>query len=108
MPPDERYAIEKLWVAVQTLAAGTGDIRERLFDASAPHLVVLDPQDFPEDLRTEFESVTSALTWLPAEEEDGGTLRSTVGRMSEAEARRTALRIVALFYAMVNRFPEAR
>ena len=83
-------------------------MRERLFDASAPHLVVLDPQDFPEDLRTEFESVTLALMWIPTEEGDEGALRSTVARMSEAEARRTALRIVALFYAMVNRFPEAR
>jgi len=102
------YTIEKVWKAVDTLASGTASLRQRLYDAHISSLHVLEASDFPDALKQEFEAIEEALTWIPVDREDEGTVAFTTNAMSDDEAKRLATRMVSLFYEMVNRYPDSR
>jgi hypothetical protein len=97
----QRFAIEKLYLAVSTLV-GTGSVRERLAEAYLQHLSPVSRSDFPEELREEYREIVTALSWVPVEYEGKGKLRSTIHAMSEEEAVLLAQRLVSLFYDLAE------
>ena len=94
---DGSYAWEKLFLAVETLASGTGPLYERLDDAYAYHLGLLRPDyHFPwPNLETEF---------LMIVEKFG--LHNDRSSWSEDDMRKTAKRIVSLYNAVTRRLPR--
>ncbi len=102
---DVNYTYEKLMVAVSTLT-GPGDIRARLLDAFISALHVLGSNDFPEELRDDWLEIMQALTWLPAER-DEGTAQRTVEAMSDDEAREVASQVFSLFLQVAERYCRA-
>jgi hypothetical protein len=100
-----RYAIEKLYLTICDLV-GTGEVRERLHNAYISHLVAVSPDDFPEPLRDQYQSIHEALTWQPPEHRGQGKLRPTINSMSEEEAVMLGQRLVSLFWDMVKLHPD--
>ena len=99
---DVNYTYEKLMVAVSTLT-GPGDIRARLVDTFISGLHVLGPNDFPEELRDDWAGIKRALTWLPAEGNEG-TAQRTIEAMSDDEARKVASSVFSLFLQVAERY----
>ena len=97
----QRFAIEKLYLAVSTLV-GTGSVRERLAEAYLQHLFSVSHRDFPEELREEYREIVTALSWVSVEHERKGTLRSTIIATPEEEAVLLARRLVSLFYDLAE------
>jgi len=93
------YAVEKFGVAVRALV-GAGDVRLRLYEAYES-ILPLQPRDLPEHLRSEFIEVKEALSLMPPEQEDQGTLSATLRAMSDEEADRLAKRFYEI-YDQVN------
>ncbi len=92
---------EKLGEAVETLASGTGVLRQRLYDAYRP-LGVLDPARLVDEhvgLAQGLEDLKYAFTCLPASEErlDLGTLYGTLNSLDKDEAQTLAQRVVGLY-----------
>jgi hypothetical protein len=73
-----------LGMAVQELV-GTGDIKERLYEA-AKEIALLSPDQMPEYLRDDFLELRERLNWLLPEEEGLGRVPATMMAMSDAEA----------------------
>ncbi|PLS84870.1 MAG: hypothetical protein CYG60_15625 [Actinobacteria bacterium] len=94
-------AREKLGEAVQTLASGTGPLRQRLYNCYRD-LGVLDPArlaDEHEGLAQGLEELKNAFTWLPASDErpDLGRLYGTLDALDKDEAQKLAQRVVGLY-----------
>jgi hypothetical protein len=93
--------VAKLASAVDELQ-GSGYVRERLYNACMKGLAVLFPDDFPDDLRGEYEQILEALSWLPPEgETDAGMVETSINAMSTEEAKSLVRRISA-FYTRAN------
>jgi hypothetical protein len=91
---------EQLEGATLSLAR-SGTIKDRLADAYRNHLALLDAEDLPEGLRTEFRACHAALTReRPQRGEDA--VRATVRKMSTLEADELACSVVRLFAAVVR------
>jgi hypothetical protein len=103
----QRYAIEKLHLAVSTLV-GTGNVRDRLAEAYLRHLSPVSARDFPEELREEYREIITAFSCVPVEYEGQGTLRSTLNAMSDEEAVMLARRLVGLYYDLVEYYFDGR
>ena len=89
--------LDLLQQAITTLSQG-GSIKDRLADAYATHLIQLDVDDLPEQLRSEFESMCAAMCRerpLPRE----SAIRASVRKMSNEEASRHAELVVRIFAA---------
>lgn len=83
------YVREKLFVAVDTLATGTGSIQKRITDAWVSALMRLKAEDFlPED--------RDVFTALRDQMVGHGTFEEATARMSDDEAHEHARRIVEL------------
>ena len=90
------YAHEKLLVAVQSLATGTGRINERLRGAVLSFIPLI-PDDFPEvELRRKFMGVVDDLTFQQAKGNEGN-IAATLGITSEEDASAIARRIFELY-----------
>lgn len=90
------YAHEKLLVATQILATGTGRINDRL-RLAALSIVTLKPDDFPEgELRRKFRGVMDDLTFQQAKGNEGN-IAATLGITSEEDASAIARRIFELY-----------
>lgn len=91
----EDYIRERLARAVQALATANGALPERLFSASL-EVSTLHPRDFvDEESRAEFGAIREMFTRRePIANE--GRVRATLTRMSHAEARAVAERILDL------------
>ena len=91
----EDYVRERLARAVHALATVDGALSERLFSASL-EVSTLHPRDFvDEESRAEFGAIREMLTRRePLANE--GRVRATLARMSRAEARAVAERILDL------------
>jgi hypothetical protein len=85
---------QRLWQAVQALAASTEPIQERLYWAGM-YLAPLLPDDFEDADRPEFLGVMDALNAREAAG-DEGTLKATTATMSDEDAVAIAGRILAL------------
>lgn len=87
--------LDLLQQAAVTLAQG-GAIKDRLAEAYASHLIQIDPDDLPDHLRAEFESLCAAMRRerpLPRE----SAIRASVRKMSNEEAARHAAAVVKVF-----------
>jgi hypothetical protein len=103
----QRYAIEKLHLAVSTLV-GAGSVRERLAEAYLQHLTPVSAKDFPEEFRDEYREIITALSSVPVEYEGQGRVRSTLNAMSDEEAVLLARRLVGLYYDLVEYYFDGR
>lgn len=90
------YTWEKLHGAVAGMATSTESLQDRLMGA----FLVFHPlraEDFPEgELRASFQDIKHALTWRPAQG-DEGTVRATTLQMGDQEARDLIEKIVSLY-----------
>jgi hypothetical protein len=92
------YIWEKLYVAVDTLAASSGSIQERLEGAYISALVRLEPKDFQGELRSRFVALTAALTSGPAAPAGNqGTVAAATRALSDERAAELAHEIVSMF-----------
>lgn len=72
------YLVEKLTNAMSALATGEGDIRSRL-EVTYLCTCSLNPEDFPSDLRSKWESIQSRLTKRdPLCSSQGSVIRGSV------------------------------
>jgi hypothetical protein len=84
-----------------------GSLKDRLIEAYTHHLEDLDPQSMPEGLRSEFESLHSAMhsaAPLPRE----CVIRASVRKMSILEVRAHAALVVRSFAALARTDQQAR
>ena len=63
---DLSYTWEKLYLAVNAMAASNRSIQDRLASAHF-HVDVLRSEDFPEDLQERFKNIVATLTAVQAE-----------------------------------------
>ena len=79
--------------AATAILASTGPIKHRLFEAYRSHLLGLDQEDLPKEIREEFSSVSSCMSCVrPLRGETAE--QATVRKMSDSEAGQVAVRIV--------------
>lgn len=91
------YTWEKLHVAVLILASSTGSIQERLCDAYTSSLIRLhEPNDFPKDMRNDFEEITRELTAVEPSGNEGSVQAST-NAMTDIKASTIAEKIVSMY-----------
>lgn len=83
-------AHEKFSRAASTLATSPKDLKERLFDA-AGHVVALEPEEMPDEMRVDFLGLRQQLTSGPPV--PGGSLRTTIDLLSIDEAANIAAAI---------------
>jgi hypothetical protein len=91
-----RHAREKLYLAASSLATKDGSVRERLKSAGLT-LITMHPDGVPPEHLAEFESIRTALTTDPAENEGEGTLHATLRNMTAEQGCAIAERIFELF-----------
>ena len=100
--PNARYALEKLFQAVDTLVTGSGRVHERLGTA-AMKLLPARPGDIPyDDLRRAFVGVIDDLTYAKAQGDEGRIL-ATLKLTDDEDARAIARRILNLYIDLDER-----
>lgn len=78
-----------------------GSIKDRLANAYATHLIQLDPEDLPEEVREEFSILCAAMRReIPQPRESA--IRASIRKMSNEEATRHATRVVGIFKDMAR------
>ena len=93
-------AWEQLFDATVVLAS-SGPIKQRLVDAYRTHLVTLDRDELPKELREEFCSLSNCMCAVrPLRGESAE--QATVRKMSDIEASQVAARIVNMLGAVVR------
>ena len=99
------YAIEKLYLAVLGLMAGTGEIHQRL-ESAANTLHTLDAtRDFPTDLQGRFTALWDSLTREEAESKGEGRIRATIRKMTPDDAAKLAEQIFDLYFGSLGITP---
>lgn len=90
------YTWEKLFVAVEGMARSQESLQDRLMGAFLCfHLLRED--DFPKgELRDAFHDIKHALTWRPAQG-DEGTVKATTQQMTDQEASELIGKLVSLY-----------
>jgi hypothetical protein len=101
---DIRYAWEKLFRAVESLASGTGSIQDRLYNTCVSHLGGLRPDIFPQEIRDEFEDLWEIVTKIQPLHSDQGSLKTTIEALSEDRARKLAERLVSMFSRVAQQY----
>jgi hypothetical protein len=78
------------------LLAGAGPVKQRLADAFRTHLVELDVEELPRELRAEFRSLSALLTSGRAV---GGSsvIDATVRKLSEVQAAAYSGRLIGMY-----------
>jgi hypothetical protein len=93
---DYGYGREKLFLAVNSLATGTGSIQERLENVAIGWLGL--PSSFPDllpaDLMPELKAILDELTKVQGEE---GAIRATARAISDEEGAELAGRVLSLY-----------
>lgn len=72
-------------------------IKERLSEAWREHLVHVQPESIPKELRDEFAALTDDLTHEPPAHRGEDAVRATIRKMSNHDADLVAARVVRLF-----------
>lgn len=94
---ENRYLVEKLAAARNTVIASGAPVPDRLLSAFVHNLASLELRDFPDDEgRAKFESIDAQINALGEAIEGAGSAPTTLAFMDEAEALRLAARIIAL------------
>jgi hypothetical protein len=101
---DLGYAREKLFVAIETMATGPGDVRERLVDAFMS-FHTLREDDFPIELQEDWKWVIGQLTRFgPVLDHNGeiykGSVEHTMQRIRRGTGSKIAKRILQLYYKL--------
>ncbi len=102
---DPLYALTRLELAVQRLVGAEG-IRERLLLAGMA-LELVQPRDFPKELREQYLRVRDALISAPTEE-GRRTLRATLEEITDARADILAKEILDLYLRMADTYHAGR
>jgi hypothetical protein len=92
--------LDLLQQATVKLSQG-GSIKDRLADAYASHLIEVDVEELPENLRSEFGALCDAMSRerpLPRE----SAIRASVRKMSNQEAGHYAALVVRVFAALAR------
>ena len=97
---DPSYAYGKLSIAIDTLAVGPGDIRERLHDAFVDFDAIT-AEDFPEKLREDYNWIVTHLTRFgprlgASSEICRGAIESTMSRVQRRTGVKIAKRVLKL------------
>lgn len=94
------YAREKLGVAVDGLASGSGAIQDRLLNAFMS-FHTLQPRDFAKAQEgAAFKSIMDRLTAVTDGDPDNGHVKNTLAQMSDEAASRLASDIVELDHSL--------
>ena len=97
------YRKEKLYLAVSSLAAGTGTLRERFEEAYSVALARLRGEDFPEDeLRRQLLSIHNTLAKVLPIAERTGRLSFAMDALSEEQLQELAEQVLSLFHQTVR------
>jgi hypothetical protein len=88
---------ERMYLAVQTLCVGRGDVRARLVDAGM-QLTPLMTSEFPEELQSDFDWVMHQLTQHPARHQHEGTIEASMARIKRKTGVKIAERILRMFW----------
>ena len=97
------YGYEKLSLAVHALAAGQGDLRERLYSAMVEMTAVNPDQDLPEGIREEYREMKRRMTQGPATEYEGTLVAS-----EPDDLRHFANQIVRMFEETIAAWNRGR
>lgn len=93
--PEAESVIERVHLAIETLATGPGDVRSRLKRAGIT-LTPLQVREFPEELRREFQWIMEQLTRHdPVRSE--GRIEATMSRIQNSTGEMIAKRLFALY-----------
>ena len=93
---DLDYVYQKLWVAVDALASGTGTIQERIYNANLSALSRLDgPEDFPPEMHATYKSIEAALT--DGTKAGSNKMEAIAMALSDDDAKQVAGKIFNLF-----------
>ena len=90
------YALEKLAQAVDELATGTGNLRDRLCEA-AHHVLRIQPDEIPDELRHVLVGVKDDLHFAAQPKWDEGRLVDTLKITDDEDAKAIAHRILELY-----------
>ena len=97
------YRTERLYVAMNKLASGTGTIRERFEEAYSLGFSSLDPTDFPEDeLLRQFQLILSVVKDVLQASESDTDLGSAMDALSEHQIQELAEELLSLFQRTVQ------
>lgn len=88
------YAAEKFARAVDALATGPGDVRERLVSAFINHLILVTPEHLPSNCRRQYRRFARRITKNPAEYPMEGDVHATCRKMRRATGVKLAQIIV--------------
>jgi hypothetical protein len=102
--PELNHAVEKLGTAVRLLAVSPGDVRSRLKHAGR-EILILKADDFPGELRRDYEWIRHQLTRYEAKAGEG-TLIATMERIKNTTGSKIAERIVELHSAAEARLAD--
>ena len=83
------YANKIFKAAVNSMAASSKNIQEKVGDALNNHLILLETEDLPEEIRSKFSYVFQRLTRCEAIG-DKGSIQATIEQMSTEEATEIA------------------
>lgn len=89
------YTCEKLTVAIDTLATGTGRLQKRLWHACEAAVSRLGETDFPTEVAPRFRELVERLDSLAGGEQD---LEVALDSVPDDDAREIAKKIVGLFH----------
>jgi len=92
------YSYGKVSEAVQTLAVGAGDIKDRLIGAGQLFLCVM-PEDVPGELREDVKWVRDQLTKFPPIGSEG-SLRATMRSIRKSTGVKIAKRILYIYFKL--------
>ena len=87
----------RMYLAVEALCIGQGDVRARLVDAGML-LCPLRTSEFPEELQSDFDWVMHQLTRYPARHQHEGTIAGTMARIKRKTGVKIAERILRMFW----------
>ena len=96
---DYHYGREKLYLAVNTLATGTGSIQERLESVAIGWIGLAPsfPDLLPANLMPELKAITEQLTKVQGHD---GAIRATMQAMSNEEGAELAERVLSLYIGL--------
>jgi hypothetical protein len=102
--PDTANLWNKLYQATYALAAGRGDIKDRLHNATVA-LALLQREDFPRELQDAFSQLVAQMTRLDRAD-DEGALSPTLRVIDDNETVELAGKILDLYTAIATRYVD--
>jgi hypothetical protein len=105
MTADYGYTCEKLFIAVECLATGAGDVRSRLYTAYLSALHLIEPADLPEEHRAEYKRIKERLTRHVARHQGEDAIQASLAKMRNRTGIAIAKKIFEIYLA-VRRFDQ--